>query len=329
MKENDVVLNILNLKKYYPVKTGLLNNVFKKERKCIKAVDDISFMLRQKEILGIAGESGSGKTTTGKMLGQIDSVTSGKIFFKGLELHDMNQRERKKFYRICQMIFQDPYEALNPRFTVKRAIEEPLIIHEWKNLQNREKQVKDALYKSELQPPEEYLSRFPHELSGGQLQRVNIARGIVLEPSILIADEPVSMLDVSIRAGILNLLKNFREKMGISIIYISHDLATVKYICDRVMIMYLGKIVEIGVTKDVLDNPVHPYAQALVSAVPNPEPDGKRERPKIKGEISDQIDLPKGCRFHPRCFRCTKKCRETEPNLSKVGEGHYVACHHV
>ena len=329
MKENDVIFNIQNLKKYYPVKSGLLDNLLRRERKYIKAVDDISFTLRQKEILGLAGESGSGKTTTGQMVAQIGSMTSGKIFFKGLELHGINQKELKKFYRSCQLIFQDPFESLNPRFTIKRAIEEPLIMHGWKNPKKRDKQVKDALYKSELIPPEEYLSRFPHELSGGQLQRVNIARGIVLEPSVLIADEPVSMLDVSIRAGILHLLKNFRDKMGMSIIYISHDLATMKYICDRIMIMYLGRIVEVGLTKFVLDEAVHPYTQALVSAVPNPEPDNKRERPKIKGEISDQIDLPKGCRFLPRCFRATKKCRETEPYLHKVGEGHYVACHHV
>lgn len=224
------------------------------------------------------------------------------------------------------MIFQDPYETLNPRFTIFKTIAEPLMIHGLKNKKEIEKRVIEALEIAELRPVEQYLYRYPHELSGGQRQRVAIARGIVLEPKILVADEPVSMLDVSIRAGILNLLKRLRNEMNLTMLYISHDLSTIKYLCDNIAIMYLGKIMEYGPVNEVIDNPQHPYTKALLSSVPIPDPDYKRERIEIDGEVADQIQLPEGCRFAPRCPFATKECISCDHTLIERDSGHFSAC---
>ncbi len=331
---NGTVINVRALKKYFPVGGGLLDTLLKRERKYVRAVDNVTFDLHQGEILGIAGESGSGKTTTGELITQLQTPTSGNIYYNHKDLTKLSKLELDEFRKRCQMIFQDPYETLNPRFTIKRAIEEPLRIHGWKNEGARHEKVIEALTKAELRPPEDFMHRFPHELSGGQRQRVAIARGIVLDPDILVADEPVSMLDVSIRAGILNLLKDLSDDMGLSMIYVSHDLSTIKYICNRSMIMYLGKVVEMGPTEQVMDNSIHPYTQALISAVPLPDPDENREGAEIKGEIPDQINLPQGCRFVPRCLQAIDECHEREPELVQVkddqGEGgHFAACIHA
>ncbi|OWZ83204.1 ABC transporter ATP-binding protein [Natranaerobius trueperi] len=323
---NNSIISVKNLKKYYPVKTGFLYTLFKKEKKYVKAVDDISFSIKKGEIMGLAGESGSGKTTTGEIIAQLQKQTSGTIFYNGEDTNKLKDSDLKDFRRACQMIFQDPYETLNPRFTIKRTIEEPLLIHGFKDDKKRMEKVIDALDKAELRPPEDFLNRFPHELSGGQRQRVAIARGIVLDPVLMIADEPVSMLDVSIRAGVLNLLRDLRSNMGVSMLYVSHDLSTIKYICDRIIILYLGRIVEIGPTNEVIEKPVHPYTQALISAVPSPDPDVKRKGTKIKGELPDQIDLPEGCRFYHRCLVANETCKTKDPELIEVGESHYAAC---
>ncbi|OWZ83723.1 ABC transporter ATP-binding protein [Natranaerobius trueperi] len=320
------IIEVNNLTKYYPVESGFLYSLLKKEQRYVKAVDDISFNIHEGEIIGLAGESGSGKTTTGEIITQLQDPTSGEIIYKGKETSDLAGKELKNFRKVCQMIFQDPYGTLNPRFTIKRTIEEPLLIHGYKDPEKRLQKIKEAIEKAELRPAEKYMYRYPHELSGGQRQRVAIARGIVLDPKIMVADEPVSMLDVSIRAGVLNLLKSLRDEMGLSMLYVSHDLSTIKYICDRTIIMYLGRIVEIGPTKDVIDKSVHPYTKALIASVPIPDPEISREGAGIEEELPDQIDLPSGCRFSPRCNKATNRCKKEDPKLVKVSEGHYVAC---
>ncbi|ACB85766.1 ABC transporter ATP-binding protein [Natranaerobius thermophilus] len=320
------MLDVKNLKKYYPVNSGFLYSLMKKETKYVKAVDEINFSIGEGEIIGLAGESGSGKTTTGEIVTRLQEPTSGQVLYQGQDTSNFQGKELKNFRKLCQMIFQDPYETLNPRFTIRRTVEEPLLIHGYKDPEQRYEKVKDAIERAELRPAEKYMNSFPHELSGGQRQRVAIARAIVLDPILMVADEPVSMLDVSIRAGVLNLLKQLREDMGLSMLYVSHDLSTIKYICDRTIIMYLGRIVETGPTNDVIDNPVHPYTQALISSVPVPDPDMDREGADIEEELPDQIDLPSGCRFWPRCNKATEECKETDPELRQVKEGHYAAC---
>lgn len=297
-----------------------------KEEKFVRAVDDVSFDITRKKIIGLAGESGSGKTTTGEIISLLQKPTDGKIVFNGVNINDLSGKELVGFRRACQMVFQDPYETLNPRFTVRRSIEEPLLINGWRNEKKRFEKVKDALERAELRPAEDFMYRFPHELSGGQRQRVAIARGIVLDPVLLVADEPVSMLDVSIRAGILNLLRKLRDNMGLSMLYISHDLSTIKYICDEVIIMYLGRIMEKGPTKEVLSQPVHPYTKALIASVPVSDPDVKREEADIKGDLPDQIDIPEGCRFAPRCFSANDRCQSEEPELYSIKKSHQAAC---
>ena len=322
----DAMITVKNLKKYFPVDKGILSSLSRKERKFVKAVDNISFDIHMNEIVGLAGESGSGKTTTGEIISLLQEITAGHVLYRDVDITSIKGRDLKKFRRMCQMIFQDPYETLNPKFTIHRTIEEPLRIHEKISAQERTERVKEALTKAGLRPAEEYMARYPHELSGGQRQRVAIARAIVLNPQMLVADEPVSMLDVSIRAGILNLLKDLRDDMGLSMLYVSHDLSTIRYICDRTIIMYLGRIVEIGPTNTVIDESAHPYTQALVASVPVPDPDIQRKGAEIDEELPDQIDLPSGCRFHPRCNKSIEECSQIDPQLRKVKEGHYAAC---
>ena len=324
--DSKVVISVEDLKKYYPVKSGIVDTILRKEKKNVKAIDGITFNIYDGEIIGIAGESGSGKTTTGEIITQLQETTDGKVFYNDMNIDDMSKNDVKNFRKACQMIFQDPYETLNPRFTIRRSIEEPLLINGWKDEKKRLEKVRKALELAELRPVDKYLSRFPHELSGGQRQRVAIARGIVLDPKLLIADEPVSMLDVSIRAGILNLLIKLRDEMGLTMVYVSHDLSTIKYICNRTIIMYLGKIVEIGPTEEVIDKSSHPYTQALIASVPIPDPEVKRKKAKVDDELPDQIDLPKGCRFWPRCPEAFDRCKKEEPSLYRIGEGHYAAC---
>lgn len=322
----DKVITVQNLKKYYPVKAGFFSDLLGKDKKYVKAVDNISFKINKREIVGLAGESGSGKTTTGEIITHLQEATDGSIYYHEQDIVTLKKAELKNFKKTCQMIFQDPYETLNPRFTIKRSIEEPLRIHHLGNAQERHEKVVDALVRAELRPPEKFLHRYPHELSGGQRQRVAVARAIVLDPKILIADEPVSMLDVSIRAGILNLLKRLRDSMDLSMLYISHDLSTIKYICDKTVILYLGKIVEMGPTNLVIDQPAHPYTQALIASVPVPDPEINRKGADISDDLPDQIDLPPGCRFWPRCKYTQEICKTGDPELIQVGDDHFSAC---
>ena len=316
----EVLLEARALKKWYPVRRGLPAILRRRRVKHLRALDGVSFSLRKGEIMGLAGESGSGKSTLGELLTGLQTPSAGAVVFENVDLTRLKGKTLKQFRRHVQVVFQDPYETLNPRFTVQSTVMEPLHNHRVGTYDERLALVQDALKRVELSPPEQYLLRFPHELSGGQRQRVAIARAIVLEPRFLVADEPVSMLDVSIRAGILNLFRRFRREMDMSIIYISHDLATIRYICDRTAILYLGRMAEIGPTETVISRHLHPYTEMLISAVPFAAPGEKRQRVDSRGEIPDPIDLPNGCRFHPRCPYAMEICGWEGRDLLKAME---------
>jgi len=324
----DELIKVENLKKYFPVNLGFFRSIASRQEISVKAVDNVSFEIKRKEIFGLAGESGSGKTTTGRVILRLIEPTSGKAIFKGQDIFETDINP-KILRREMQMIFQDPYESLNPRFTVYDIISEPLKIHKvYKTEQEVEEKVLAELEEVKITPPEQFLFRYPHELSGGQRQRVALARSLVLDPEFVVADEPVSMLDVSIRAEVLNLMFELIQKHNVSFLYITHDLALARHICDRVGIMYLGKIVEMSAAEKIVYEPLHPYTKALIIAVPIPDPNARRSEAVIKGEIPSPINPPEGCRFHTRCPSYIGDiCRTKEPELMDVGGEHYVACH--
>jgi peptide/nickel transport system ATP-binding protein len=325
---NNNILEVKNLSKLFPVQRGIVGSILRRPQRWVHAVDGISFDLQKSEILALVGESGSGKTTTGLCtLGLIDP-TEGKILLQGKDIVELTHGPGKQELRQkAQLIFQDPYESLNPRQTVFRAVSEALGVHKLATSDRQKHEiVVSTLEDVGLKPPSIFLHRYPEQLSGGQRQRVGIACALALKPSLLIADEPVSMLDVSIRAEILNLLLSLRREHGISMIYITHDLASAAFVCDRVAVMYLGKIVEIGPAKVVLKNPLHPYTKSLMSVIPVPNPRQRQERTVLKGETPNPIDLPTGCRFHPRCPVAFDRCSKVQPDLVDVGDRHQVAC---
>lgn len=325
MKET--LVKIENLKKWFPLKMGFFQSVFSKQALFVKAVDDISFDVKRGEIFGLAGESGSGKTTTGRVLLKLTEPTGGKIFFEGKDITFLSEKAFKPLRRKLQIIFQDPYESLNPLMTIRSIVEEPLIIQGIVG-KDMEERVYKALEDVELIPPEEFLFRFPHELSGGQRQRVAVARALVLDPEFVVADEPVSMLDVSIRAEVLNLMVDLQAKRNVSFLYITHDLALARHVCDRLAVMYLGKIMEMSDVDQLVNNPLHPYTQALIGAVPVPDPTSRRVEVRVKGEIPSPVNPPSGCRFHTRCpMFIGEVCKTVEPQLVEVETGHFVACH--
>ena len=307
MPAGEVIVKVRSLKKYFELKQGFLS--FGKDVAVIKAVDDVNFDIRSGEILGLVGESGCGKTTAGRLLTRLEDPTEGFVFFLGRDIALLEGEDIKIFRRNIQMVFQDPYESLNPRTTVLQTIMEPLINHNiGDTLEERVEMVVRALDDAGLAPAKEYLARFPHELSGGQRQRVSIARALAIKPKVIVADEPVSMLDVSIRAGVLNLMLDLRDKYGIPYLFITHDIAVARYVSDRLAVMYLGRVVEIGETDTIIFEPKHPYTQALLSAVPVPDPEAKRGRIKIKGDVPSAANVPLGCRFRPRCPKAFKDC---------------------
>jgi peptide/nickel transport system ATP-binding protein len=322
-----LILQVVDLKKHFPVRQDLLAQLRGVAPRAVHAVDGVSFAIGEGETLGLAGESGCGKTTTGKVIVRLEDPTEGEILFEGGNTAGLRGPALLKFRRRVQMVFQDPYESLNPRHHVARVLTEPLEIHGLGAPADRRDLAARMLERVGLRPPEYFLDRYPHEMSGGQRQRVAIARALVLEPRVLIADEPVSMLDVSIRAGILNLLRGLISQMGLASVYISHDLSLIRYVCQRTGIMYLGRIVELGPTEEVIRRPLHPYAKALLSAVPVPDPDDRRDSDPLEGESPNPIDLPRGCRFSPRCPSVKEICRAVEPTSAEVEPGRHVECH--
>jgi oligopeptide/dipeptide ABC transporter ATP-binding protein len=323
------VIEARDLRKWYKLRKGLFANLLGREApRHLKAVDGVSIAIAAGEVLGLAGESGSGKSTTGMTLLKLHEPTSGEIHFQGIGLlADEDRRTRLAFRRQAQIVFQNPYEALNPRYTVAQSVREPIAIHFPGDAEVQREKLVRAMVRAGLTPVETYLERYPHQLSGGQLQRIAIARAISVEPRFLVADEPVSMLDVSIRAGILNLLRHFATELDMAVLYISHDLSTMRHVCSTVAVMYLGRIIEMGPADQVLDQPHHPYAQALVAAVPVMGGRAARSRTQLTGAVPNPSDLPTGCRFHPRCPKAMARCRESEPALKPVGRAHQVACY--
>ena len=327
---SEPILKIENLHKWFPIRRTI-TQILKGEHVWVKAVDGITFNINQGEIFGLVGESGCGKTTTGKLFMKLLEPTDGKIIFKGKDVTHLEANKLKEYRRNVQMVFQDPYASMNPRFRAQDVLEEPLIIHQvGETRAEREKIVRRSLEEVRLIPPEEFMERFPHMLSGGQRQRVATARTLVLSPSMIVADEPVSMIDLSTRAEILYMMKTVQRELGLTYLYITHDLSTARYFTDRIAVMYLGKIVEMGGADEIIDEAAHPYTRALIAAVCEPI-SGKSNTIKeipIKGDIPSAANIPSGCRFHPRCLYAKPKCKEEEPVFIEIEPGHMVACHY-
>ncbi|MFC7061961.1 ABC transporter ATP-binding protein [Halobacillus seohaensis] len=321
--EPQPLIEVTHLKKYFPIKSSFM----KKTKANVKAVEDVSLKVLEGETLGVVGESGCGKSTFGRTILGLEELTEGSIKFRGEEIGGLSDRNLKKYKKDMQMIFQDPYASLNPRQRVGDALEEAYIIHTNIKKNEREKRVKELLVEVGLK--EEHADRYPHEFSGGQRQRIGIARAIALNPSMIICDEAVSALDVSVQAQIIKLLKKLQKSHQLTYLFISHDLGVVRHVCDRVLVMYLGATAELASSDELYANPLHPYTQALLSAIPRPTLGAKRQRVKLEGDLPNPADYPKGCPFHTRCPLAHERCRVEKPEWREVNPGHYVACHEV
>lgn len=328
---SEIILKVRGLRKYFPIKRSLQQVIRGEEKRYVRAVDGISFDIKKGEVFGLIGESGCGKTTTGKLIMKLLKPTTGQIILNGEDVTNLKKEFVKGYKRKVQMIFQDPYACMNPRFKIRDVLYEPLIIHNLKkSMGERYQEAIKSLEEVKISPPEEFMNRYPHMLSGGQRQRIATARTLILNPSLIIADEPVSMVDLSTRAELLQMMRDIQQNHQLTYLYITHDLSTARYFTDRIAVMYLGKIVEIGLADEVIETAKHPYTQALISAVCEPV-SGKVNRIKklpIKGEISSAENIPPGCRFHPRCLYAKAECWEQdEPELTQVSEHHLIACH--
>ncbi len=318
---SDTLLRVEDLKIYYPVAGSGFG-----KKEFVKAVDGVTFEVKKGEVFGIVGESGCGKSTLGRGVCKLENLTSGHVYLDGEDITEYNDRRMRSVRKKVQMVFQDPYASLNPRMSVFDIIAEPLLVHHlYQDKADLEKKVLDLLHRVGLD--DYHANRYPHEFSGGQRQRIGIARALAVEPSLIIADEPVSALDVSIQAQVLNLLNELKHDLDLTYIFVAHDLSVVEYISDRVGVMYLGNFVEVGEKEKIYSNPMHPYTQALLSAVPVPDPTAKRERILLEGSIPSAHKPPTGCKFHTRCPKCMECCKTQVPERYEVDDGHYVYCH--
>ena len=326
MAQKEVLVRVENLKKHFPIRRGFL---IQRQVGAIKAVDGVSFDIYRGETLGLVGESGCGKTTTGRTLLQLYRPTSGSVHFEGEDLVDMKGEQLRRQRRKMQMIFQDPYASLNPRMTVGRIIREPLEVHDVGSVKERQDRVHELLRLVGMNPY--FVNRYPHEFSGGQRQRIGVARALALNPSFIVCDEPISAFDVSIQAQVVNLLEDLQADLGLTYLFIAHDLSMVRHISTRVAVMYLGKIVELTDRDTLYSDPQHPYTEALLSAVPIPDPEVEEERERVilEGEVPSPADPPVGCNFNTRCPRVMQVCHETDPEFKEIAPGHWCACHLV
>lgn len=320
----EVILSVKNLKIHYPIKLKVKGKIWS-QKNCVQAVNGISFDVYKGETLGIVGESGCGKSTTGRAIVRLEHPTSGEILYKGEDIWKYNKEQLFQYRKKAQMIFQDAYSTLDPRFTIGKSICEPMVIHGNGNREQNEEAAKKLMRDVGL--PDSYYGRYPHEFSGGQRQRIGVARALALNPEILVCDEPVSALDVSVQAQILNLMKELQDKFSLTYIFISHNLSVVKHLCDRIGVIYLGNMVELSDKTELFENMLHPYTRALISAIPIPDPAFKRHRIILEGDVPTPINPPAGCPFATRCIYATELCKKQKPALEDVGKGHYVACH--
>lgn len=320
---NEILIEVKNLKKYFPVKNEFLGG----EKKFVKAVDGVSFNIRKGETFGLVGESGCGKSTLGRSITRLYDITEGDILFEGTNIAKLSKKEMNSFYRKIQTIFQDPYSSLKPNMTVRELVNEPLALHTKLSKDERNKKIKKLLEMVGLS--ESDMDKFPYEFSGGQRQRIGVARAISTEPDFILCDEPISALDVSIQAQVVNMLEDLQKELKLTYLFVAHDLSMVKHISDRIGVMYLGKIVEISDSNELYKNPLHPYTKALLSAIPiaDPKKAKKSEISLIKGDVPSPIDIPTGCRFHTRCPYATEKCKIVEPEMKEIEKNHFVSCH--
>ncbi|QAA32970.1 ABC transporter ATP-binding protein [Clostridium manihotivorum] len=319
----EILIEVKDLKKHFPVKNGLIGG----SKKVVKAVDGVSFQIRKGETFGLVGESGCGKSTLGRSITRLYDITDGDIFFEGNNISKLNKKDMKEYRKRMQIIFQDPYSSLNPNMTVEELISEPLLLHTKLNKEERTKKIESLLEMVGLKKSD--MEKFPHEFSGGQCQRIGIARAISTEPDFILCDEPISALDVSIQAQVVNMLEDLQKKMGLTYLFVAHDLSMVRHISDRIGVMYLGNIVEISESNNLYNNPLHPYTKALLSAIPVADPNKAKlsERQVIEGDIPSPMDIPSGCRFHTRCPYAKPICKKVSPEMIEIEKGHSVACH--